>query len=280
MTDKRDIAHIFRERLNKLMARDGASAAGFARRCNLDRSALSQFLDPAQVRLPRAETLSSIAQAEAVSVDWLLGLTHDEDAVGEVVSLLGAERGAIGTEDSALAGWHREAAGYKIRYSPFSLPDLLCTPAVIHYEYGTATESYEAVKSEQSRHQLDYSRRPETDIEVVLPLARLRALAEGSGQWHGLSRRDREEQIAHMITLIEELYPTFRLFLYDGRMHHCAPFTVFGPSRAAVYLGDMYLVMNRSDHINALRDRFDGIIRVAAVGPDAAANWLRKLEVA
>ena len=116
-------------------------------------------------------------------------------------------------------------------------------------------------------------------MEVVLPLSRLRNLAAGVDIWTGLPRSARKAQIDHMVRLLDELYPTFRLFLYDSRLHHCAPFTIFGPKRAAVYLGDMYLVMNRADHIGSLLRRFDHIIRVAAVGPDKAASWLRGLDV-
>ena len=36
-----------------------------------------------------------------------------------------------------------------------------------------------------------------------------------------------------MATLLDDLYPTFRLFLYDGRMRYSIPYTIFGPYRAA-----------------------------------------------
>ena len=79
---------------------------------------------------------------------------------------------------------------------------------------------------------------PFYDMEAVLPIQRLTNLAEGRDIWGGLQRGARQAQIEHMIQLIDELYPTFRLFLYDGLKHFCAPFTVFGPKRAAVYLGE------------------------------------------
>ena len=279
MPDKRTTAALFRDRLLTLIARRGSTPTAFARRCGLDRSALSQFVDPSVVRLPRAETLTAISSSEEVSIDWLLGMRNDEATMGEVVSLQEVERGPRGTDSSALSAWHREAAGYKIRYAPYSLPDLLLTHDVIDYEYAVAGAETGDTKTRLSRAQLAYTRRPETDMEVVLPLSRLRNLASGTDIWHGLSLRARRDQINHMANLLDELYPTFRLFLYDSRHHHCAPFTVFGPKRAAVYLGDMYLVMNRADHIGALQRRFDAIIRAAAVGPDRAAEWSRNLDV-
>ena len=57
--------------------------------------------------------------------------------------------------------------------------------------------------------------------------------------WSGLPVRYRRQQLEHMITLIDELYPTFRLFLFDEREAYAAPYTLFGPLRAAVYLGDV-----------------------------------------
>ncbi len=262
-----------------LIGRRKETVSAFARRCNLDRSALSQFLDPASVRLPRAETLTSIAIGEGVSIDWLLGISQDEETVGEVASLLSVERGRLGTNDSPLALWHREAMGYKIRYSPASLPDLLCTPAVIEFEHGTDLNTYAEVKRSQSQHQLDYTRRPETDLESIVPMNRIQNLADGTDIWSRLSKAKRKDQLDHMIHLVEELYPTFRLFLYDGRAYHCSPFTLFGPKRAAVYLGQMYLVMNSVEHIRELSTLFDSIIRVSTVAPDRCAAWMKSLQV-
>lgn len=279
MIDKRDTVAIFRTRLAKLISRRKETVSAFARRCSLDRSALSQFLDPNSVRLPRAETLTSIAIGEGVSIDWLLGISQDEETVGEVVSLFNVERGQHDTAESPLATWHREAAGYKIRYSPSSLPDLLRTQAVIEYEFEASADAYTEAKRRQSRQQLEYSRKSETDMEAVVPMNRITNLVAGTDIWSGLSRSVRKEQLDHMIHLIEELYPTFRLFLYDGRAYHCSPFTLFGPKRAAVYLGEMYLVMNSIEHIRELSKLFDNIIRVSAIAPDRCAGWLKSLKV-
>lgn len=279
MIDKRETVAVFRNRLTTLINRRSETVSAFARRCKLDRSALSQFLDPVSVRLPRAETLTSISVCEGVSIDWLLGISQDEETVGEVASLLNIETGKFGTEDSPLAAWHRDAIGYKIRYSPTSIPDLLRTTAVIEYEYEFSSIAYADAKRGQSEHQLDYSRRPETDMESVVPRQRFINLADGTDIWSGLPRNVRKDQLDYMINLVEELYPTFRLFLYDGLSQYCAPFTIFGPKRAAIYLGDMYLVMNSVEHIRELSHQFDNIIRVSAIGPDRSAKWLKTLRV-
>ncbi|MEO0910685.1 MAG: transcriptional regulator, partial [Pseudomonadota bacterium] len=246
----------------------------------LDRSALSQFLDEKLVRLPRAETLTAIAVAEGVSIDWLMGMRQDEQNFGEVASLLNIEKTAPGSHDSVLSGWQKEAIGYKIRYSPSSLPDLLRTKAVIDYEFDAGARTVADVKADVSKQQLDYSRLPETDMEVIMPFQRLETLAYGADIWSNLASGARQAQLDQIARLLDELYPTFRLFLYDGRVHYSAPFTVFGPKRAAIYIGDMYLVVNSVDHIRDLTRQFDNIIRVATISPDRAADWVNELKVA
>ncbi len=278
--DKRSIALAFSERLKLLIERRGQSVSSFARRCNLDRSALSQFLDEKLVRLPRAETLTAIAVAEGVSIDWLMGMRQDEQNFGEVASLLNIEKTAPGSHDSVLSGWQKEAIGYKIRYSPSSLPDLLRTKAVIDYEFDAGARTVADVKADVSKQQLDYSRLPETDMEVIMPFQRLETLAYGADIWSDLASGARQAQLDQIARLLDELYPTFRLFLYDGRVHYSAPFTVFGPKRAAIYIGDMYLVVNSVDHIRDLTRQFDNIIRVATISPDRASDWVKELKVA
>ena len=279
MLDKREIVMQFQDRLRQLIERRGENLAVFARRCNMDRSALSQFLDAKVNRLPRAETLCTIAAAESVSVDWLLGLSQSERSLGEVARVVSIETAADGIAESRLAEWHREAIGYKIRYVPATLPDLLRTQAVLNYEFRSEQPVLRDAKTGQARQQLDYSRRPETDMEIVMPYQRLYELASGSGIWSDLPRGARAAQIEHMARLLEELYPTLRLFLYDGIKAFSAPFTVFGPKRAAIYIGEMYLVINAVDHIRALAARFDHLIRIASISADRAPSFINQLKV-
>ncbi len=275
--DKRHISQQFSARLRDLLERRGETISAFARRCGLDRSALSQFLDENSTRLPRSETLAAIAAAEQLSVDWLLGFSQDELGLGEVTSDFEIERTGPEQDQSLLSVWHTEAAGYKIRYAPSSLPDLLRTPAVTRFEFGINQLVSADEKADFSKQQLDYTRLPETDMEVVMPFQRLENLASGVDIWRGLERGKRIAQLEHMAKLLDELYPTFRLFLYDGRHHFLAPFTIFGPKRAALYLGGMYMVVNSVDHITQLTKRFDESIRVATVAPDRASEWVEQL---
>ena len=129
--------------------------------------------------------------------------------------------------------------------------------------------------------QLNYSRRPETDIEVCMPLQVIEQVAKGEGIWNQVPEPVRRAQLENMVKLIGELYPTFRLFLFDARKTYSAAYTLFGPLRAAIYIGNMYLVVNSVEHIRAFTSHFDGLIRSASVAPDKAgetiAGYLKEL---
>ena len=80
-----------------------------------------------------------------------------------------------------------------------------------------------------------------------------------------------------MIDLLRELYPTFRWFLFDGRQRYSGAMTVFGPRRAAVYFGQMYYVFNSTEHIRALAEHFDDLIRGAVIQPTEVPDYLARL---
>lgn len=275
-TDKRDVAEVFRGRMALLLAQKGFNLSRFSQEIGIDRSALSQFLAPGSTRLPRAETLCAIARAFGVSLDWLMGLIANETFDEDIAPMMEIERVTDHTNSQMIAAWHKEAMGYKIRYVPSALPDLLRTEAVRGFEFNAQNLSERESREQQARDQLVYSRRPETDMEVCMPVQRLEQFTMGQGVWSGLSARLRRQQLEHMITLIDELYPTFRLFLYDEREAYAAPYTLFGPLRAAVYLGDMYLVVNSVEHIRALTTHFDRLIRIARVGPDRVSDQISR----
>jgi hypothetical protein len=82
------------------------------------------------------------------------------------------------------------------------------------------------------------------------------------------------------VRLLDELYPTLRWFFFDGLERYSVPLTIFGPQRAAVYVGDMYLVFNSTEHIRVLTRHFDGLIRAATVQPNEAVRVVGKLRKA
>ena len=274
--DKRNLSSLFRERLRTLLLRSDLNQSAFAAAVGIDRSALSQLLSGASTRLPRAETLMNIAAEHKVSLDWLLGLSQDEGLTGEIRASLEIEEGSNDRNHTLLARWHAEAAGTKIRYVPAGIPDLLRTDALIDYEADISNRSREQQAGE-TQYRIKYNRRPETDMEVCMPRHTLEIFALGLGVWSGFPEHERRGQLDHMATLLDELYPTFRLFLYDGRMRYSVPYTIFGPFRAAIYVGDMYLVLNATEPIRTLTRHFDNLIRAADVNAHEAAAYARNL---
>jgi transcriptional regulator with XRE-family HTH domain len=276
--DRREIVKVFRERLEEVIRRSGDNRSAFAARIGLDRSTLSQLLAADQVRLPRAETVAAIARNAQVSVDWLLGLSQEGQLSADMLAqALEIEPGGDTSADECLRRWHLEAVGYKIRYVPSTLPDLLKSEEVIRYESGREGSRAPKVRIEEAEERLAYSRRPETDMEACSPVQSIEGFARGEGIWRQLPPEVRRAQLDQMIRTVNELYPTFRWFLYDGLERHCVPLTIFGPLRAAVYIGQMYLVLNSTEHIRMLTRRFDKLIRAAVVQPPDVAGLLDSL---
>ena len=275
--DKRETVAIFRTRLGELIARTGQSRARFAAKARLDRSTLTQLLAETNVRLPRAETIVRIAAAHGVSVDWLLGLSQQDHVAADVVSQWVIEPEAGDPADERLKRWHDEAHGFKIRYVPATLPDHLKTDATIAYESRKLIEPIAQSWSGIANAWIDYARRPESEIEVCAPIHDVVGFARGEGPWQGFSAAGRREQLAHMAERLEELYPAYRWFLFDGRERFSAPYTVFGPKRAVIYAGEIYLVFTATELIREFSTHFDNLIRHAKVQPNECAGFVRSL---
>jgi transcriptional regulator with XRE-family HTH domain len=275
--DKRQLAEVFRARLQTVFDRARVSQAAFAEVIGIDRSALSLLLSGRMVRLPRVETLLAIAERHAVTIDWLLGVSQDEGVTGALLS-----SGFIETteEDGAslLMRWHAEAAGAKIRYVPARIPDLLRTTEVIAYEAAAAHQSPLA-QVEDAAFRLEYNRAAGTDMECCMPLQTLEQFAAGAGIWSGLSKAVRQAQLVHMATLIDELYPSFRLFLFDGRERFSIPYTIFGSTRVAIFAGQLYLVLNNAETIRTMQRQFEGLIRHTLIHAHEAAGFVKGLRL-
>ena len=273
-----ETVEIFRERLDEMIRRSGLRRSAFARRIGIDRSTLTQLLAPETDRLPRAETIAAMAADQQVSVDWLLGLSQEGPLSADLMPQpIEIEVGGDGHQDERLQRWHAEAAGYKIRYVPASLPDLLKSEPVIRYEYREQGPGVPQARLEEAGARLAYLRRPETDMEVCSTLQSVADFARGHSQWADLPKAERRRAMAVMIERMEELYPTLRWFLFDRRTRYSVPLTIFGPKRAAIYIGNMYFVLNSTEHIRVLTRHFDDLIRAAALQPRDAIEFLRSL---
>ena len=276
--DRRDTAQRFRERLGEAMANARVNRSTLAARIGIDRSTLSQLLSPEADRLPRADTAAAIASALHVSLDWLLGLSQQQKLGADILEeSVEVKESAREPADESLASWYAEAVGYKIRHVPATLPDLMKTEEVLDYEYRdfAARSTDRAIAA--SHRRLAYVRLPETDIEICQSRQSLEAFMRGEGIWRDLAFSARLEQLDHMIALIDELYPTLRMFFFDGREQFSVPYTVFGPQRAVVYVGQMFFAFNTLAHIRVLSRHFDSLVRASAVPSHEAGDFLRAL---
>lgn len=258
----------FRERLSEVISGSGLNQSRFAAATGVDRSTLSQLLSPANRRLPRVETLAQLAQTHQVSIDWLLGLTHGGPMQAEMMrEQTSFAMNALAPNDERLIEWFDEAAGYKIRYVPQTLPDLLKTESVIRHELDHSVASRPEQKMETAAARLAWTRAAGSDLECCSSIQSIESFARGEGVWRTFPIAHRRDQLRRIASLTDELYPMFRWFLFDGLQRYAVPITIFGPQRAALYLGQMYLVLTSTDHVYTLSAHFDDLIRGAVVQP-------------
>jgi len=273
---KRHAAALFRDRLAEVLSTSGLSQTAFAARIGIDRSALSQLLSGREPRLPRAETLIALATQFRAPADWLLGLTDQRSPAAQTLSAIETEAALDAQDRTAMERWHAEAAGQKVRYVPAQLPDLMRTDAVIAFQ-AAASEQERRRMTSQTRRRLHFSRMPESDFETCMPQQTLELFAAGQGHWQGLPAARRVAQLDHIAATLDELYPAFRLYLFDGRARYAPPMTLFGYDRAALWAGAFYFHIRARGLILDLARNFDGCIRAATVHAHEAADWVRAL---
>ena len=274
---KFDRATLFRTRLAEAMTLRTMTQSALARATGVDRSTISALLAPG-MRLPGAQLAADCAQVLGVSADWLLGLSGRPEPLADLLatslSITEAPRALL---DETIFGWHREAAGYKIRHVPATLPDMLKTRAVVEWEYQdtlgrTAEQAIGAFED-----QLDWMRKAQSDYEIALPLHELTGFAEGRGYYAGLPVDLRLAQLDRMIEFADQLYPSLRLYLFDAHRVFSAPVTVFGPLLAAIYLGRHYLTFRDSTRVAAISQHFDWLVREAAISAREVPGHLQRL---
>ena len=275
--DKRDRAALFRTRLAEAMAEKGMSQSALARATGVDRSTVSQLLTPGK-RLPNAALAADCAAVLGISADWLLGLSERPEPLAEILArslqVTEAPRALI---DETIFAWHREAAGYKIRHVPATLPDMLKTRAMLEWEYapGLGRTAEQAIGASQDR--LEWMRGARSDYEMAMPLHELAAFAGATGYYAGLPAAVRLEQIDQLIALTETHYPSLRIYLFDARRVFSAPVTVFGPLLAVVYLGRHYIAFRDRARVESVTAHVDWLVREASVVARDLPDHLRAL---
>jgi transcriptional regulator with XRE-family HTH domain len=278
MQDRRSRTSTFRARLSEAMAWRGLTQAALARAVGVDRSTVSQLL-AATDRLPGAGLAADIAAALGISTDWLLGLTGRPEPLADLLAaqaqMTAAPRALI---DETIFAWHQEAAGYKIRHVPATLPDMLKTRAMVEWEYAmepgrTAEQAFGAFED-----RLAWMNGAGSDYEIALPLHELAAFAGATGYYAGLPDDVRAGQLSHLIALAERLYPSLRLYGYDARQVFSAPVTVFGPRLAVIYMGSDYVAFRDTARVGRIAAHFDGLVRAAQVSARDMPGHLAALQ--
>jgi transcriptional regulator with XRE-family HTH domain len=276
--DKRERAAIFRDRLSRAMETAQSNRSALAREIGVDRSTISQLLGGDDARMPNAQIAADCASNLGVSTDWLLGLTERPERPGDVIAAaMVVTEAARSASDEQLLAWHQEAAGYKIRHVPATMPDMLKTEAVLKWEYGDFLSKTSEQAIGAMRDHLDWVRSGGSDYEIAAPVHEFESFARGDGYYHGLDAEIRREQLDRIAGFCADLYPSLRLFLFDAKRVFSAPITLFGPLIGVIYVGRVYLAFRESARVKSLTQHFDWLVREAEVDAREAASYVARL---
>jgi transcriptional regulator with XRE-family HTH domain len=276
--DKRHRASLFRDRLSQAMAEQAISQSGLARNVGVDRSTISQLLTGDGARLPNAQVVAECAASLGVSADWLLGLSERPERLADLLAtsltMTEAPRALI---DETIFAWHQEAAGYKVRHVPATLPDMLKTRAMLRWEYEPqlGRSSDQAIGASEDR--LGWMRDARSDYEIALPRHEIEAFARAEGYYRGLPADIRRDQIAQLRDLYAQLYPVLRIYVFDARRVFSAPVTIFGPLLAVIYLGRHYIAFRDTARVSSFSAHFDWLVREADMGAREFPALLERL---
>ena len=276
--DKRRRASLFRERLIEVMSVKGMTKSGLSRAANVDRSTIGQLLKNDQPRLPNAQLAADAANALGVSTDWLLGLTNRPETPGDIIaaalSLSPAERTSA---DEQLLEWHHEAAGYKVRHVPATLPDILKTKRILDWEYASVRERRLPEALSAIQDQLQWLSSGVSDYEIAVPVHEIESCAAGTAYYKNVEKDVRYEQLGFIADQCDQMFPRLRIFLFDAHNVFSSPVTIFGPNLAVIYVGQCYLAFREVERIKSLSSHFDWLVREAVVDARYVSTHIRSL---
>ena len=276
--DKRRRASLFRERLMEVMSMKGMTKSGLSRAAKVDRSTIGQLLKNDHPRLPNAQLTADAANALGVSTDWLLGLTNRPETPGDIVaaalSLSPAERTSA---DEQLLEWHHEAAGYKVRHVPATLPDVLKTKRMLDWEYASVRERRLPEAFSAMQDQLQWLSSGVSDYEIAVPVHEIESCAAGTAYYKGVEKSVRYEQLGFIADQCDQMFPRLRIFLFDAHRVFSSPVTIFGPNLAVVYVGQCYLAFREVERVKSLSSHFDWLVREAVVDARNVSTHIRAL---
>ena len=276
--DKRRRASLFRDRLIEVMSTKGMTKSGLSRAANVDRSTIGQLLKNDHPRLPNSQLAADAANALGVSTDWLLGLTNRPETPGDIVaaalSLSPAERTSA---DEQLLEWHHEAAGYKVRHVPATLPDILKTKRILDWEYASVRERRLPEALSAIQDQLQWLSSGVSDYEIAVPVHEIESCAAGTAYYKDVEEDVRYEQLGFIADQCDQMFPRLRIFLFDAHNVFSSPVTIFGPNLAVIYVGQCYLAFREVERIKSLSGHFDWLVREAVVDARNVSTYIRSL---
>ena len=262
----------------EVMFLKGMTKSGLSRATNVDRSTIGQLLKNDHPRLPNSQLAADAANALGVSVDWLLGLTNRPETPGDIVaaalSLSPAERTSA---DEQLLEWHHEAAGYKVRHVPATLPDILKTKRMLDWEYAPVRERRLPEAFSAMQDQLHWLSSGVSDYEIAVPIHEIESCAAGTAYYKGVEKGVRYEQLDFIADQCDQMFPRLRIFLFDAQRVFSSPVTIFGPNLAVVYVGQCYLAFREVERVKSLSSHFDWLVREAVVDARNVSTHIRSL---
>ena len=145
---------------------------------------------------------------------------------------------------------------------------------VLTFEYESAVRRTPAQAISDAEAQKALLTRLETDMEIAVPVQMVDSFVAGQWQWRGLSAKVRRHQLEVMAEALDRFYPAARLFAFDLRERYSVPFSVYGHSRVAIYVGQRYLAFTAPRYIQLMARHFDDLVRAATVQGHEAAGWI------
>jgi|TARA_B110000003_G_scaffold273338_1_gene310867 transcriptional regulator with XRE-family HTH domain len=262
----------------EVMSVKGITKSGLSRAAKVDRSTIGQLLKNDQPRLPNAQLAADAANALGVSTDWLLGLTNRPETPGDIIaaalSLSPAERTSA---DEQLLEWHHEAAGYKVRHVPATLPDILKTKRILDWEYASVRERRLPEALSAIQDQLQWLSSGVSDYEIAVPVHEIESCAAGTAYYKDVEEDVRYEQLGFIADQCDQMFPRLRIFLFDAHNVFSSPVTIFGPNLAVIYVGQCYLAFREVERIKSLSGHFDWLVREAVVDARNVSTYIRSL---
>lgn len=273
----------FRARLLSLMDGLDISMAAFCRRHDIDRSALSQFLNNHDVPIPRVDVLVKISQAFGVSTDWLTGVSSVKGAIAEVIEQkfrVADQKEEKEVSFDPLVQWIKGGnLDAVIKHHTITLPDYLFLPD-IHQKYYTrpvVKNRQDYLEKMSKYHDGLIKSVPRMNFETCFSLQVLNKISERKDRWSHFEKQEVKAQLLHMADYYEKNYPTQKLYLYDEIDRMSTPILIYGAQKVSFWMGSFYLVFHSRDIISAAQKNFDNMIKIARYFPHEVPDYIRSL---